>query len=248
MTSEALNQELNFTDNLQVQLKAAGFEATERQLEQFTDYYELLIETNKHLNLTAITDPHEVAVKHMVDSLTALSPVFTEGASLLDLGTGAGFPGIPLAIWRPDLKITLFDSLQKRLTFLQGVIETLGLKNVATLHGRAEDMAHTEAHREAYDIVTSRAVARLPILLEWSLPYVKVGGYLVALKGAIYDEEVKSSDFALQTLGGKIEDIKMATLPTLDDKRAIIYVKKVKPCTKKYPRKPKDIKTKPLEK
>lgn len=241
-------EEIGFARNLEVQLKAAGFGPSTKQLDQFTTYYKLLIETNKTLNLTAITDPHEVAVKHMVDSLTALSPVFKDQAKVLDLGTGAGFPGIPLAIWRPDLQITLFDSLQKRLKFLQTVITHLGLKSVTTLHGRAEDLAHQNDHREAYDIVTSRAVARLTILLEWSLPYVKVGGSVVALKGAIYEEEIDSSDLALQTLGGKIETVNTVTLPTLDDKRAVIYIKKVKNTPKKYPRKPKDIKAKPLEK
>lgn len=239
---------VDFSKNLEIQLQVAGFEPSSKQLEQFTAYYELLIETNKTLNLTAITDPHEVAVKHMVDSLTALSPVFKQKAKVLDLGTGAGFPGIPLAIWRPDLQITLFDSLQKRLNFLQTVIDQLGLSSITTLHGRAEDMAHQQEHREAYDIVTSRAVARLPILLEWALPYVKVGGSVVALKGAIYEEEIKASDFALQTLGGTIDKVKTVSLPTLEDKRAVIYIKKVKNTPKKYPRKPKEIKTKPLEK
>ncbi|KAF1680707.1 16S rRNA (guanine(527)-N(7))-methyltransferase RsmG [Veillonella sp. R32] len=275
---------MNFTDNLAAQLEAVGIEATAKQLEQFTTYYEMLIETNKSLNLTAITEPHEVAVKHFVDSLTALDDVqgvvtkdseakavngvngvngingvneegitsstepvvFKVGASLLDLGTGAGFPGIPLAIMRPDLKITLFDSLQKRLIFLESVIKELGLLNVTTLHGRAEDVSHTAAHREAYDIVTSRAVARLPILLEWALPYVKQNGYMVALKGAAYEDESKEATKALQILKGKIAMVKPVQLPTLTDKRAIIYVRKMGHTPKPYPRKPKDIKLKPL--
>lgn len=240
---------MNFTDNLAIQLEAAGFKATAEQLAQFTTYYEMLIETNKQLNLTAITDPHEVAVKHFVDSLTALdadSKIFKKGAKLLDLGTGAGFPGIPLAIMRPDLKIVLFDSLQKRLNFLTSVITELGLSNVTTLHGRAEDMSHVREHRETYDLVTSRAVARLPILLEWALPYVKQNGYMVALKGAAYEEEIGEATKALATLKGKIEQVKPVQLPTLDDKRAIIYIKKTGITPKQYPRKPKDIKTKPL--
>ena len=269
---------MNFTDNLAAQLEAVGIEATAKQLEQFTIYYKMLIETNKSLNLTAITEPHEVAVKHFVDSLTALDHiqgvvtedgkvkavktvngvneegitlstepvVFKVGAKLLDLGTGAGFPGIPLAIMRPDLEITLFDSLQKRLTFLESVIKELGLLNVTTLHGRAEDVSHTAAHREAYDIVTSRAVARLPILLEWALPYVKQNGYMVALKGAAYEDESKEATKALQILKGKIATVKPVQLPTLTDKRAIIYVRKMGHTPKPYPRKPKDIKLKPL--
>lgn len=222
---------MNFTDNLAIQLKAAGFSATTDQLSQFTTYYEMLIETNKYLNLTAITDPHEVAVKHFVDSLTALDDkdlIFKEGAKLLDLG------------------IVLFDSLQKRLNFLSDVISKLGLHKVITLHGRAEDISHDSAHREAYDLVTSRAVARLPVLLEWALPYVKQNGYMVALKGAAYEEEMAEASKALKILKGRIEQVKPVQLPTLDDKRAIIYIKKTGVTPKLYPRKPKDIKTKPL--
>lgn len=222
---------MNFTDNLAIQLKAAGFSATTDQLSQFTTYYEMLIETNKYLNLTAITDPHEVAVKHFVDSLTALDDkdlIFKEGAKLLDLG------------------IVLFDSLQKRLNFLSDVISKLGLHKVTTLHGRAEDISHDSAHREAYDLVTSRAVARLPVLLEWALPYVKQNGYMVALKGAAYEEEMAEASKALKILKGSIEQVKPVQLPTLDDKRAIIYIKKTGVTPKLYPRKPKDIKTKPL--
>lgn len=240
---------MNFTDNLAIQLNAAGFSATTDQLSQFTTYYEMLIETNKYLNLTAITDPHEVAVKHFVDSLTALDDkalIFKEGAKLLDLGTGAGFPGIPLAIMRPDLEIVLFDSLQKRLNFLSDVISKLGLHKVTILHGRAEDISHDAVHREAYDLVTSRAVARLPVLLEWALPYVKQNGYMVALKGAAYEEEMGEAAKALKILKGNIEQVKPVQLPTLDDKRAIIYIKKTGITPKLYPRKPKDIKTKPL--
>lgn len=240
---------MNFTDNLAIQLKAAGFTATTDQLAQFTAYYEMLIETNKQLNLTAITDPHEVAVKHFVDSLTVLDDsarIFKQGAKLLDLGTGAGFPGIPLAIMRPDLEIVLFDSLQKRLNFLSSVISELGLSKVTTLHGRAEDMSHDDRHREAYDLVTSRAVARLPVLLEWALPYVKQNGYMVALKGAAYEDEINEAAKALSVLRGNIEQVKPVQLPTLTDKRAIIYIKKTGVTPKLYPRKPKDIKTKPL--
>ena len=240
---------MNFTDNLAIQLKAAGFTVTTNQLAQFTAYYEMLIETNKQLNLTAITDPHEVAVKHFVDSLTALDDdahIFKQGAKLLDLGTGAGFPGIPLAIMRPDLEIVLFDSLRKRLNFLSAVISELNLSKVTTLHGRAEDMSHDDRHREAYDLVTSRAVARLPVLLEWALPYVKQNGYMVALKGAAYEDEINEAAKALTILKGNIEQVKPVQLPTLTDKRAIIYIKKTGVTPKLYPRKPKDIKTKPL--
>lgn len=238
---------MSFSDDLRQQLTAFGIEATDRQIEQFNTYFELLIETNKSLNLTAITDPHEVAVKHMVDSLSCLDEhVFTEGATVLDLGTGAGFPGIPLAIMRPDLRITLFDSLQKRLRFLEGVISQLGLTNVVTLHGRAEETAKLSDYREQFDIITSRAVARLAVLAEWSLPFGRIGGYLVALKGAAYEEELQEAKKALDILGKATVQVKPVTLPTLDDKRAVLYVKKTAPTPKKYPRKPKDIKERPL--
>ena len=238
---------MSFSDDLRQQLTAFGIEATDRQIEQFNTYFELLIETNKSLNLTAITDPHEVAVKHMVDSLSCLDEhVFKEGATVLDLGTGAGFPGIPLAIMRTDLRITLFDSLQKRLRFLEGVISQLGLTNVVTLHGRAEETAKLSDYREQFDIITSRAVARLAVLAEWSLPFGRIGGYLVALKGAAYEEELQEAKKALDILGKATVQVKPVTLPTLDDKRAVLYVKKTAPTPKKYPRKPKDIKERPL--
>lgn len=238
---------MSFSDDLRQQLTAFGIEATDRQIEQFNTYFELLIETNKSLNLTAITDPHEVAVKHMVDSLSCLDEhVFKEGATVLDLGTGAGFPGIPLAIMRPDLRITLFDSLQKRLRFLEGVISQLGLTNVVTLHGRAEETAKLSDYREQFDIITSRAVARLAVLAEWSLPFGRIGGDLVALKGAAYEEELQEAKKALDILGKATVQVKPVTLPTLDDKRAVLYVKKTAPTPKKYPRKPKDIKERPL--
>lgn len=143
------------------------------------------------------------------------------------------------------LHVTLFDSLKKRLTFLEFVIDELQLTNCKTLHGRAEDLSHQD-YRESFDIATSRAVARLPILLEWTVPYVKQGGYVIALKGAIYEEEVGESDKALSTLKASIEDVRTVTLPTLDDKRAIVYIKKTGTTPGKYPRKPKEIKDKPL--
>ena len=150
-----------------------------------------------------------------------------------------------MAIYDRSLKVTLFDSLKKRLTFLESIIDKLKLTNCTTLHGRAEDLSHQD-YRESFDIATSRAVARLPILLEWTVPYVKEGGYVVALKGAIYEEEVKESNKALSTLKATIEEVRTVTLPTLDDKRAILYIKKTGKTPKQYPRKPKEIKDKPL--
>ena len=177
-----------FGSELQSALTAMGLSVTEEQLRQFDVFHEQLIETNKVMNLTAITEPKEVAIKHMADSLSCYeADCFTPGASVLDLGTGAGFPGLPLLIYRPDLKVTFFDSLQKRLTFLQNLVDQLGL-TADFLHGRAEEAAHQPIYRSAFDVVTSRAVARLNILAEWALPYVKQDGYFISLKGAQYED------------------------------------------------------------
>ena len=237
---------MTFSEYVKAHTNTYGLDLTDTQIDQLQRFYEQVITTNEHMNLTGITEPEEFALKHVVDSLSCYDPkYFTNGASVIDLGTGAGFPGVPLGIYDASLQITLFDSLQKRLRFLDGVIEDLGLHGCRTLHGRAEDLAHQE-YRESFDILTSRAVARLSILLEWGLPYVKVGGYMVALKGSIVQEELEESKRALSILGGEIVEVKEVTLPTLEDKRAIVYIKKVKPTAKKYPRNPKEIKTKPL--
>ena len=235
-----------FVEYMLSQMKAFGLECTEAQAKDFYIYYAHMIETNKYLNLTGITDMKEVVVKHMIDSLSCYDPaIMQSGMSIIDVGTGAGFPGIPLAIYDRTLQVTLFDSLKKRLNFLDEVISKLNLTNCRTLHGRAEDLSHTD-YRESFDIATSRAVARLPILLEWTAPYVKQNGYIIALKGAIYEEEINESTKALNTLKATIEDVRTVILPTLDDKRAILYIKKIGQTPKQYPRKPKDIKEKPL--
>ena len=238
--------ESEFISYMMEQMSQFGLPCTEEQAKDFYVYYARMIETNKYLNLTGITDMKEVVVKHMIDSLSCYdSNIIKSGMSIIDVGTGAGFPGIPLAIYDRSLKVTLFDSLKKRLTFLESVIDELQLTNCTTLHGRAEDLSHQD-YRESFDIATSRAVARLPILLEWTVPYVKEGGYVIALKGAIYEEEVGESNKALSTLKANIEEVRTVTLPTLDDKRAILYIKKTGKTPKQYPRKPKEIKDKPL--
>ncbi len=216
---------------------AAGLSLTARQLEQLTIYYERLVERNKHVNLTALTAPEDVAVKHMIDSFLAWrQDVFTPGASLCDVGTGAGFPGLALKIYQPALKVTLMDSLAKRLAFLQELIDELKLTDVTVCHMRAEDAGRAAAHREKYDVVTARAVARLSVLAEYTLPLVKVGGYFVAMKGSKYEEELADARQALQKLGGRLEAVVPASLPGLDDGRAILYIKKVSPCAAAYPR------------
>lgn len=229
-----------FQNDLIHAMEAMGLVLEDYQIRQFCRFEELLLETNKVMNLTAITDPGEVAVKHMADSLSCYDErYFPKDASLLDLGTGAGFPGIPLAIFRPDLTVTFFDSLQKRLNFLNEVCRETGLRKVAFLHGRAEEMAHQEAYREQFDLVTSRAVARLSILCEWALPYVRNNGLFIALKGAQYEEEIKEASNALRILGGTMEEVRPVTLPGLSDKRAVLYIRKSGTSPAKYPRKPK---------
>ena len=235
-----------FRSELEQALKAMGLTVTDGQLSQFCAFNERLVKTNKVMNLTAITDPKGVAIKHMADSLSCYDPAyFKEGARVLDLGTGAGFPGLPLLIYRPDLNVTFFDSLQKRLTFLENTVRDIGL-TASFLHGRAEEMAHKPEYRSAFDIVTSRAVARLNILAEWALPYVKTGGYFISLKGAQYEDELAEGEKALQILGGKIAEVRPVHLPGLDDVRAVLYIEKVKESPKKYPRKPKMAAKNPL--
>lgn len=215
-----------------------GVELSEKQLQQFQRYYELLIEWNEKINLTAITEPQEVAVKHFIDSVSAWDKKRFEGAkSIIDVGTGAGFPGIPLKIFQPQLKLVLLDSLNKRIKFLQTVVDELQLDNVECIHARAEEGAKNPKLRENFDIAVSRAVARLPVLAEYCIPFVKVGGTFAALKGMKFAEEAEEGKKALQILGGSEPVSVEKKLPGLDDKRAVIYVKKIKSTPKKYPRK-----------
>lgn len=215
----------------------AGLKFSELQLQQFTRYYEMLVETNKVMNLTAITEPEEVAVKHMIDSLLAYEPAMQEGKVLADVGTGAGFPGVPLKIYCPSLKVVLIDSLGKRLKFLEQVIEALNLQDITCQHLRAEDAGRSKKHREAYDIVTARAVARLSVLAEYCLPLVKKDGMFIALKGSKFAEEITEANAAVKILGGKMLSSDPVKLPGLDDGRAIIRIKKIKSTPAQYPRK-----------
>ncbi len=183
---------------------------SELQLSQFERYFELLIAWNEKINLTAITAPADVAVKHFVDSLLAFKMLpedYLKSKTLIDVGTGAGFPGIPLKIMCADLKLTLFDSLQKRLNFLDIVTNELKLSAVRTCHGRAEDGGRDKTMREKYDVATARAVAKMPVLLEYTLPFVKTGGYFLALKGPELDDELAVSEHALKVLGGEVQDV-----------------------------------------
>lgn len=217
-------------------LKAIGIELSDEQLEQFLSYYEMLIEKNKVMNLTAITDFDEVLEKHFEDSLSLIQAVDLEKSqAVIDLGTGAGFPGIPLKIAFPNLQITLADSLNKRILFLDDVIRELGLTGIDTVHGRAEDLAKNSDYREKFDLCVSRAVANLSTLSEYCLPFVKIGGKFISYKAGECDEEVAASKSSIFLLGGKISDIKKFELG--ESGRAFVIIDKVSGTPKKYPRK-----------
>ena len=215
-----------------------GISLNDTQMEQYNRYFELLVEWNEKINLTAITDPKEVAIKHMIDSITAYDEkLFKDGTTVIDVGTGAGFPGLPLKIFCPEIKLTLMDSLNKRIKFLQTVVEELGLKDVECVHARAEEGARNKKYRESFDIAVSRAVARLPILCEYCLPFVKKGGHFIALKGMQYHDEAEEAAKAIKVMGGSKTEIRPVKLPELDDKRAVITITKTMPTPKAYPRK-----------
>ena len=217
-------------------LKAIGIELSYEHLEQFLTYYEMLIEKNKVMNLTAITDFDEVLEKHFEDSLSLIQAVDLEKSqAVIDLGTGAGFPGIPLKIAFPNLQITLADSLNKRILFLDDVIRELGLTGIDTVHGRAEDLAKNSDYREKFDLCVSRAVANLSTLSEYCLPFVKIGGKFISYKAGECDEEVAASKSSIFLLGGKISDIKKFELG--ESGRAFVIIDKVSGTPKKYPRK-----------
>ncbi len=208
----------------------------DKQLNQFYDYMNLLLEWNEKINLTAITEPQEVILKHFIDSLT-INKYIKENATIADVGTGAGFPGIPLKIYREDLKITLVDSLNKRINFLNEVIDKLHLENISTIHSRIEDFGKDKKHREKYEYVTARAVANLTTLSEYLMPISKVGGKCICMKGNEIKDEIKDSKNAINILGGKIEKIDEFNLPDSDISRNIIIVEKIKNTPNKYPRK-----------
>lgn len=231
---------------LQNYIKDYKITLTENQYEQFQKYFELLVEWNEKMNLTAITDESGVALKHFADSLSLLNFVdIPQNSSLADVGTGAGFPGVVLKIARPDIKLTLIDSLNKRLVFLGEVCAQLGIE-AELIHSRAEDGARDEKLRESFDFAVSRAVARMNVLSEYCLPYVKVGGAFCAMKGAQANEEFKESLNAINTLGGKIENKYFFELPENGGERAIAVVRKVKNTPQKYPRQSGKIKAKAL--
>lgn len=226
-----------FEEILNKHLKEIEIELQKEQIEKFYKYMNLLLEWNEKINLTAITEPEEVILKHFVDSLT-ISKYIEKGSKLVDMGTGAGFPGIPIKILRDDVEITLADSLNKRINFLNEVIKELNLKNIETVHTRAEEFGKNKKYREKFDIATSRAVANLSTLSEYLIPLVKNAGKGICMKGSEIKEEVEMAKKAIEILGGKIEQEESFYLPNSDMKRNLIIIRKVKNTPAKYPRKP----------
>lgn len=219
-------------------LKNWNITLTDLQLNRFAQYYEMLIEKNKVMNLTAITEFDEVIEKHFLDSISLGAVInLTQPLKVLDLGTGAGFPGIPLKIVYPDLQITLADSLNKRILFLQEVIEALGLEGIEAVHGRAEEMARNVTFREQYDLCVSRAVANLSTLSEYCLPFVVTGGKFIPYKSGEITEEVENAKNAVSRLGGSISDIHKFSFGENDLHRSFVMIDKVKKTPKTYPRK-----------
>lgn len=216
--------------------KQINIDLTDEQINEFEKYQDLLLDWNEKINLTAITEENDIIIKHFVDSLT-IAKYFKDNDKIIDVGTGAGFPGIPLKISNKSLRVTLLDSLNKRIIYLNDVIEKLGLENVETIHGRAEELSRNSKYREQYDIVTARAVANLKTLSEYCIPFVKLGGLFVCMKGSNIEEEMANAKEHIKELGCQIEEIIEFVLPETDMKRNIIIMKKVQNTNKKYPRK-----------
>lgn len=215
---------------------------------KFMKYMQLLQEWNEKINLTAITEDEDVVKKHFIDCINAFSvEEFKNANTIIDVGTGAGFPGLPIAIMREDANVTLLDALNKRISFLNIVIAELGLKNIRTIHSRAEEGSREDEHRETYDIATSRAVANMSMLSEFCMPYVKIGGYFIPLKGPSIDEEMEKGKNAIKILGGEIQQVKEVKVEDTDLKHNLVVVKKIKSCGKKYPRNMGNIKKNPLK-
>ena len=224
-------------ERLREKAAAFGIELSDHQLEQFETYYEMLVEKNKVMNLTAITEKNEVIDKHFADSLALIkSGVSLTGQKILDLGTGAGFPGIPLKIAFPELEIVLLDSLNKRIKFLNEVIEALGLEKITAIHGRAEDFAKQKKYREQFDYVVSRAVANMSTLLEYCTPFLKVGGQFISYKSGKVEEELSGAQNAMKILGCKLNISIDFQLPNTDMDRKFVIYDKINKCAKKYPR------------
>lgn len=233
-----------FSNQMDREMDQLGLQLSEIQKEKFFTYYEMLAEKNKVMNLTGITEEGEVVTKHFSDSM-ALVPIFhkmeinvnIEDCHLIDVGTGAGFPGIPLKIVFPEMKVTLLDSLNKRVKFLEEVCQALCLKDVTFVHGRAEDVGRQTDHREVYDLCVSRAVANLSSLTEYCMPFVKVGGYFIPYKSGEIEEELQQAHRAIELLGGNLKSVEKFSLPGNEAARSLLVIEKVKRISKRYPRK-----------
>lgn len=227
---------VEFKELMKSNLKELNIELSQKQLEQFYNYMNILLKWNKVMNLTNIIEPTEIIQKHFVDSLTIIKYI-NNSNKIIDVGTGAGFPGIPIKIALPEVKVVLLDSLNKRVKFLNEVIEKLQLENIETIHGRAEEVAQNKIYREKYDIAVARAVAPLNILSEYLLPFVNIGGCAICMKGSKGKEEAKDAEKAIRMLGGKTLKIEEFCLPKTEMERTIIKIEKNKNTDKKYPRK-----------
>lgn len=219
-------------------IKELGIEITNRQVEQFLKYYEMLVETNKVMNLTSIVNLDEVIVKHFIDSLLVVKTIdMNKFNTMIDVGTGAGFPGIPLKIMFPNLKVVLLDSLNKRLKFLDSIIDELQLTDISTIHGRAEDIGKDIEYREKFDVCVSRAVANLSTLSEYCIPFISVGGEFISYKSEFSEEEKRGAEKAINLLGGSIKKSVIVELPYSEINRSFIFIDKKNKTPNKYPRK-----------
>ncbi len=234
-----------FEEVMNKYLNKINIELSKEQISKFYEYMSMLIEWNKVVNLTAITEPKDIILKHFIDSLTVLNSIDKE-AQIIDVGTGAGFPGIPIKIAYPDTKVVLMDSLNKRINFLNEIINKLELKDIKAIHGRAEDVGRQKEHREKYDVATARAVAPLNVLLEYLMPFVKVNGKCICMKGANIDIELEQSKNAIKLLGGELENKLEFNLADTDNSRCIIKINKIKGLSNVYPRKAGTPSKKPL--
>ena len=241
-------------ERIRTYLKKIQIELSDEQTEQLYRFYQLVLEKNKVLNLTTITDYEEFLYKHLADSLIIESIVDSNfnnnsisSIKVLDLGTGAGFPGIPLAIVHPEWELVLLDSLHKRVRFLEEVVAELALSKVHPIHSRAEDLAHQKEYREQFDLCVSRAVANLSTLSEYAIPFIRVGGCFLSYKGPAADDEIQAAKYAIKQLGGHLEKVETYTLPDTDITHSIVQIQKIKSTYKKYPRKAGTPSKEPLE-
>ena len=239
---------MDFYNIMKTAADEVNIQFDEKMYDKFIKYMRLVQEWNQKINLTAITEDEEFIKKHFIDCIKAFkSDELKNAKTIIDVGTGAGFPGMPIAILRDDIEVTLLDSLNKRINFLNLVVKELGLKNVTTIHSRAEDGARKKELREKFDIATSRAVANMAVLSEFCLPYVKVSGYFVALKGPAIEEELANSEKALEILGGRLLRVDETVVEGTDLNHNIVIVEKIKQCPKVYPRKAGTVAKKPIK-